>query len=113
VLIAVRSHSVLFLHLLPIVPVMACQAYHQNILCSATSPLALPAGWEFLRRGRSGICCQCQLPKIQSPLERKHQSNCNEHFTTKGVLHVGKINGPKEMKIKIIIEILIITVEIK
>jgi len=70
VLIVVRSHSVLFLHLLPILFLMAHKAYHQNIFCGAMTPLAVPAGWGFLRRGRSGICYKCQLPNIHSPLER-------------------------------------------
>jgi len=86
-------------------------------LAATRRPLAVPAGWWFLRgggEGRSGIHHRCQLCNIQSALGRKHQSTYNEHFTTnKNMLQEGKINGPQEKKIKTIIELLITIVETK
>jgi len=64
--------------------------------------------------GRSGIYNKCQLHNIQSPFGRKHQSNCNKHFTTnKNMLQEGTINEPQEKKIKTITLLLIIIVETK
>jgi hypothetical protein len=78
-------------------------------------PFAVPAGMGFLRGGRSGISYKCQLPKTQSPLERKHQVQLQQtlYYHKRKVLQKDKMYGPQEKKIKTIIEILVIIIGAK
>jgi len=96
-------------HMFVYLGVTACQGNHQNISCDNMAPfgsscrVGVPEGGG---EGRSAIYHKCQLRNIQSPLGRKHQSNCNEHITTnKHMLQEGKINGPQKKKIKTITEL--------
>jgi len=93
------------------------QVNHRNTSCGNTAPfgsscrVGVPEGGG---EGRSGLYHKCQLHNIQSPIGRKHQSNCNKHFTTnKNMLQEGTINWPQEKKIKTITVLLIIIVETK
>jgi hypothetical protein len=62
-------------------------------LAAPRHPLAVPAGWRFLKGGRRGICYKCHLPNaVQSatsvtitqynlPFKEHTEANCSEQFT--------------------------------